>query len=200
VYHWGVDTKKELWDRLDGEPSRALEAFRTFLGLPGGERTLVAAYRQFVGNPDALKVSDTWIEWARRYAWNERTRAHDAHVDRIRRDAMDEAIEEEAAERARQAERQRNHLNELMALGYAQAMEYLEELDPSTMRFADVAQVIRLHMDALVKLDSIDERVRETDWDEEDDELIEGLLKAIEAEPDEKDLDEDEEKPDGESA
>src|SRR5215210_8407527 len=147
-----MDTKKELWDRLDGEPSRAYEAFRTFLSLPSGDRTMVTAYRQYVGNPDASKVSDAWNEWARRYAWKERARAYDAHIDRIRQNAMEKAIEEEAAEQARQAERQRNRLNELMALGYAQAMEYLEELDPSTMRFSDVAQVIRLHMDAIVKL------------------------------------------------
>ena len=106
-----MDTeKRKLWDLLDGEPSRAYEAFQTFLNLPGGDRILVAAYRRYVGNPDASKVSDTWNAWAHRYAWREWARAYDAHIDRIRRNAMEKAVEEEAAEQARQAERIRNNL------------------------------------------------------------------------------------------
>jgi hypothetical protein len=169
VYYSGVDNEKELWDRLDGEPSRAYEAFQTFVSLPSGERTMVTAYRQFVGNPNASKVSDAWNEWARRYAWKQRTRAYDAHIDQIRRSAMEKAIEEEAAEQARQAERARNHLNELMDVGYLRSVEFLEELDPSSMRFSDVAQVIRLHLDAVEKLDSRDEGRQEDDWTETDD-------------------------------
>ena len=149
-----MDTEKQIWDRLDGEPSRAYEAFQTFVSLPSGERTMVTAYRQFVGNAAASKVSDAWNAWARRYAWKERTRAYDAYIDQIRRNAMEKAIKEEAAEQARQAERARNNLNELMDVGYLRTVEFLEELDPSSMRFSDVAQVIRLHIDAIVKLNS----------------------------------------------
>src|SRR5215211_4503673 len=109
-----MDTKKELWDRLENESERAYRAFECFLSLPSGDRTLVAAYRRFVGNPNASKPSDTWVAWAHRYAWKERAGAFDAHVDRIRRDAMEEAIEQEAAEQARQAERARYHLSELL--------------------------------------------------------------------------------------
>jgi hypothetical protein len=171
VYYSGVDNEKELWDRLDGEPSRAYEAFRTYLSLPSGDRTMVTAYRQFVDNSAASKVSDAWNEWARRYTWKERSRAYDAHIDQIRRNAMEKAIEEEAAEQARQAERTRNHLNELMAVGYLRTIEFLEELDPSSMRFSDVAQVIRLHSDAVDKLDSRDEGRQVDDWIEDDDEF-----------------------------
>ena len=52
--------KKELWDRLENEPERAFQAFESFLSLPSGERTLLRAYKQHVGNPDAVKPSDTW--------------------------------------------------------------------------------------------------------------------------------------------
>jgi hypothetical protein len=45
----------EVWDRLENEPERAYRAFESFLALPGGERTLLEAYRQHVGNPDAAK-------------------------------------------------------------------------------------------------------------------------------------------------
>jgi hypothetical protein len=44
--------KRELWDRLENEPERAYRAFECFLNLPSGERTLLEAYRQHVGNPD----------------------------------------------------------------------------------------------------------------------------------------------------
>ena len=52
--------ERELWDRLENEPERAYRAFESFLGLPSGERTLLEAYRRHVGNPDAVKHSDTW--------------------------------------------------------------------------------------------------------------------------------------------
>jgi len=95
---------------------------------------------------------------------------------------MEEAIEEEAAEQARQVERTRNNLNALMAAGHLRAMEYLEELDPASMRFADVAQVIRLHLDAVEKLDSGDESGREDVWREADDEMLDRVVDEIEAE------------------
>jgi len=142
---------------------------------------LVEAYRRFVGNPDASKVSDAWNEWARQFAWKERARAYDAHIDRIRRNAMEKVLAEEAAEQARQAERTRNNLNELMAVGHLKVMEYLEELDPATMRFSDVAQVIRLHMDAIEKLGLGEEGKPEDDWTEEDDAEIERIAKEIKA-------------------
>src|SRR5215218_4331160 len=110
-----TEEKRELWDRLENEPERAYRAFESFVSLPSGERTLVAAYRQFVGNPDASKISDTWNEWASRFAWRERARAYDAHVDRIRRDAVEEAIEEEARRQTRHTERNRNNINEALA-------------------------------------------------------------------------------------
>ena len=176
-----MDNEKELWDRLEPETDRAFEAFRTYLSLPSSDRTLVAAYRRFVGNPNASKVSDTWNEWARRYAWKERATAFDAHIDRIRRNAMEKALEEEAAEQARQAERIRNNLNELMVVGHLKTMEFLEELDPSSMRFSDVAQVIRLYIDAVEKLGSGEEDVRDDDWTEEDDAELERIAKEVKA-------------------
>jgi hypothetical protein len=174
-----VDTEIEFWQRLEPETDRAFEAFRTFLSLPSSDRTLVAAYRHFVGNPDASKISDAWNTWAHRYAWKERARAYDAHIDRIRRNAMEEAIEEEAAEQARQAERARNHLNEIMAVGYLRTMDFLEELDPSSMRFSDAVQVARLYVEVIEKLGSGEEDVREDDWTEDDDAEIERIAKEI---------------------
>ena len=65
-----MDTEKsrELWDRLDNEAERAHRAFECFMSLPSGERTLLAAYRRHVGNPEAAKPSDTWSGWSSTFA------------------------------------------------------------------------------------------------------------------------------------
>jgi hypothetical protein len=167
-----VDNEKELWDRLEPETDRAFEAFRTFLSLPSSDRTLVAAYRRFVGNPNASKVSDAWNEWARRYAWKERARAYDAHIDRFRRNAMEKAIEEEAAEQARQAERTRYHLNELLTNYHAKTMDFLEQMDAADMRFSDAVAVTRLFIEYVDKFGSGDEDKQGETWTEDDDEFL----------------------------
>src|SRR5215210_5025821 len=118
-----MDTqKRELWDRLENEPERAYRAFEGFLGLPSGERTLLEAYRRHVGNPDAAKPSDTWTRWRSTFAWRERVAAYDDHLARVRREAYEEAIAEEAARQAREVENARGRYNELMTLSYERAV------------------------------------------------------------------------------
>src|SRR5215207_831150 len=114
--------KRELWNRLKNEPERAYRAFECFLNLPSGERTLLGAYRRHVGNPDAAKPSDTWSGWSGSFAWRERAMAYDDHLTRLRREAYERAIEEEAARQAREVEKVRGHYNELMTLSYERAM------------------------------------------------------------------------------
>ena len=97
-YDLGIDIekKKELWDRLENEPERAYRAFESYLNLPSGRRSLLDAYRHHVGNPAVIKPSDTFNGWSRRFAWRERTRAHDDHMASLRREAYERVIEEEA--------------------------------------------------------------------------------------------------------
>jgi hypothetical protein len=106
------NTRKELWDELDGETERAYRAFETYRNLPSGERTLIEAYRQHVVNPGAAKPSDTWARWSHDYAWSERAAAYDAHRER----AIEKAIVEEAHKQARQVEQSRYRYNDLMTL------------------------------------------------------------------------------------
>ena len=176
--------KRELWDSLDSEPSRAYEAFQTYLSLPSGDRTLVAAYRHYVDNPNALKASDTWVAWAHRYAWKDRAKAYDSHIDRIRRKGMEEAIEQAAAEQARQAERARYHLNDLLTNYHAKTMDFLEQMDPADMRFSDAVQVARLHIEHVDKFGSGEEGVREDDWTEEDDAELDEIWEKIQVRKD----------------
>src|SRR5215212_2618510 len=179
-----IDKKKELWDRLENEPERAYMAFESYRNLPSAERRLIEAYRQHVGNPDAVKPSDTWSRWSSQFAWRERAAAYDDHLARLRRDAYEQAISEEAARQAREVEKLRGRYNELMTLGYVRAMEWFEEMDASQMRMSDVIQVARLHMDYLKAFPVQPEPRHEDDWTEEDEAAAERIWKRIVAKRD----------------
>jgi hypothetical protein len=175
--------KKELWDRLENETERAYRAFEPFLSLPSGERTLLAAYRQHVGNPDAAKPSDTWSRWSNDFAWRERAAAYDDHLASVRREAHEQVIKEEAARQAREVEKTRGRFNELMRVAYMQAMEALEDEDwvRDNLRASDVIRIIGLHMD-YVKAFEVDREPKvEDDWSEEDLAAGEQIIKEIEA-------------------
>jgi hypothetical protein len=107
--------RKELWHQLDNESDRAHEAFRTFMYLPPAERSVVRAWREWSANPDAKREPPYFAGWARDFAWSDRARAHDHHIEVIRESGMEEAIREEAARQARQVEQVRGRFNELMA-------------------------------------------------------------------------------------
>jgi hypothetical protein len=178
-YDPGMDTeKRELWDRLENEPERAYRAFECFLGLHGGERTLLEAYRRHVGNPDAAKPSDTWSRWSSTFAWRERAAAYEDHLASVRRGVYEKVVEEEAARQAREVERARGRYNELMTLGYERAVEWLEEAERSDLRAQDVNQIIRLYMDA-EKAFGAREPSTEAEWTEEDERDVADIVKEI---------------------
>jgi hypothetical protein len=188
-----MDTQnRELWDRLENEPDKAYRAFECFLSLPSGERTLLEAYRRHVSNPDAAKPSDTWSGWSNTFAWRERVAAYDDHLAIVRREAYERAVEEEVTRQAREVEKARYRSNELMTLGYEEAMHWFEEVGASGMRASDVIQIMRLHLDYL-KVFGMEQGSRnEDDWTEEDDEFVETILKEMEAETAADELDEGE--------
>src|SRR5918994_7099975 len=171
-----METKKELWDRLENEPERAYRAFECYLRLPGDGRTVVEAYRAHVGNEGAVKPSDTWVRWSTDFAWRERAAAYDDHLASLRREAYERAVEEEAGRQAREVEKARGRSNELLTLGYERAMEGLEEMDASQMRMSDVIQIARLHLDYL-KAFPVPESSNEAEWTEEDDAHLERIVR-----------------------
>jgi hypothetical protein len=173
--------KRELWDRLENEPERAYRAFESFLHLPSSERTLLAAYRQHVDNPDVTKPSDTYSGWSHRFAWRERAAAYDDHLASLRREAYERVIEEEAARQAREVEKARGRYNELMTMAYVQAMEWLENAQPADLRAQDVIRIIGLHMDYVKAFDVDRESGAEDDWTEDDDADIERIIKEVDA-------------------
>jgi hypothetical protein len=179
-----MDTQKnELWDRLENETERAYRAFECYLALPSGERTLLGAYRRHVGNPDAVKPSDTWSRGSSTFAWRERAAAYDDHLVSVRREVYERVIEEEAERQAREIEKTRYRYNELMTGAYVQAAEWLENAQPSDLRSQDVLQISRLHMDAVKSFDVDRESKDEDDWTEEDEARIEEIVREIEARP-----------------
>jgi hypothetical protein len=183
VYYPIMDnTRKELWDQLDGETERAFGAFQAYMSLPSRDRTVLRAYRQHVGNPGAVNVSDTWSRWSRQFAWSQRARARDAHLDRIRERSMEKAIEEEAERQAREAERMRGRFNELLGHGYLAATEWLENAQPSDFRPSDVIQITRLHMDAIKAFEATETPREEVTLTEEELAELTQIIEQIEAE------------------
>src|SRR5215211_4966644 len=144
---------KEVWDRLENEPERAYRAFEAFLALPSRERTLLGAYRVYVGNPHGAKPSDTWSRWSGEFAWRERAAAFDDHLACIRREARERAVEEEAKKHAALVERHRYEVMEELAILHDGVMEYLANLDWSSIRMQDVVQILKLKLDATMRFE-----------------------------------------------
>ncbi len=180
-----TEKKKELWDRLENEPERAYRAFESYRNLPSGERTLIAAYRGHVGNPEAAKPSDTWSRWSSEFAWRERAAAYDAHIDRLREKSIEKAIQQEAEERARQVERMSGRFNELMTMAYERAIDYLESEDfVQQMRPQDAINIMKLHLEAIQKLEDTNTQTNDSVVDLSEDELreLDRILDEIESE------------------
>lgn len=174
---------KELWDRLQNEPDRAYQAFESFLCLPSGERTILAAYRRYVGNPEAAKPSDTWSGWASRFGWRERALAYDDHLGSMRRQAYERGIEEEAERHGAAVERTRNRMHELLTRVYEKAVERLEHEDfAEALRPQEIIQIVKLHIEVAEKFAVTEVREgAESTWTEEDDAEFCDILKDIEA-------------------
>jgi hypothetical protein len=178
-----MDTKKspEVWDRLSNESGRAYEAFKVYMFMSPAGRNVVGAWREWTENPEAARPSPFFENWAREFAWPERARAHDHHLELVRRRGMEKAIEEEAERQAHEVERARGRMNELMTLAYVQAAEWLENAQPADLRAQDVIKIIGLHMDYLKTFEVDRESRAEDDWTEEDDAEFEQIIKEVDA-------------------
>lgn len=151
------------------------------------ERSLAGAWREWTENPEAVRPSPFFEGWAREHAWSERARAHDTHIDHIRRRGTKEAMEDGAAKLTRQVARVRGRFHELMAITYEKAIDYLEEDDFATqLKPADVVQILKLHRETVHKLAG-----SETDtpgenatvhWSEDEQRELEAILDEIDTE------------------
>lgn len=74
---------QEPWAQLDNEPGVAYAAFLIYRNL-GPQRSIVEAYRQYTGDAEHTQPSGRWNHYSRDYAWQERARAYDRHLDAAR--------------------------------------------------------------------------------------------------------------------
>jgi hypothetical protein len=179
------ESREQLWDRLSNESGRAYEAFKVYMFMSPAERSVVGAWREWTGNPEAARPSPFFKEWAREYAWPERARAHDHHLEVIRESGMEEAVKEEAKKQAKQVEHLHWRYQELMTLGYERAVEYLESAEfVKHMRPADVVALIKLHFEGVQKLGQPQDAAQESGVDLSEDELreVDLILDEIESE------------------
>ena len=178
--------RKELWHQLDKESDRAHEAFKTFMYLPPAQRSVVRAWREWSANSDAKREPPYFAGWARDYAWSDRARAHDHHIEVIRESGMEEAIREEAARQARQVEQVRARYHELMSVAFEKAMQSLEDEDfVNHLRPADVVQIMKLHLETTQKLESGGSGSGGSamvDWSEDEQRELDRILDEIESE------------------
>lgn len=181
------ESREQLWHRLDNESGRAYEAFKVYMYLPPAERSVVRAWREWSANSDTKREPPYFAGWARDYAWSDRARAHDHHIEVIREAGMEEAIREEAARQARQVEQVRGRFNELMAIAYERAIEYLEDEDfIKQLRPADVVQILKLHLETVHKLGDNEPEAADgsatVDWTEAEQRELDRILDEIESE------------------
>src|SRR5919107_1895919 len=67
-----MDTEKspEVWHRLSNESGRVYEAFKVYMFMSPAERSVVRAWREWTGNPEAVRPSpffedDSFVEQLR---------------------------------------------------------------------------------------------------------------------------------------
>ena len=193
--------RRELWHQLDNESDRAHDAFKCYMLLPPADRSLRAAWREWTGNMDAKREPPYFAGWAKDYAWGDRARARDHHLEVIRERGMEAAIEQEAAEQARQAERVRGRFNEILARTYLEAIEYMESGQfVEDMRPSDVISITKIYFEATRHIgQSLQQNEREI-ADLTPDELAEldMIVGEIEARDKERNKESEEESEDGE--
>jgi hypothetical protein len=143
-YTYYSEEDRNPWDRIPGEPSNAFYAFECYLDMPYWARKDLHAYRTYVGNPDASHVSAAWLSYKEEFFWEERVRAYDFYVQKVRREqtiqAQVQAGYELGDEQARMEQRM-FHVNELC---YEKAREKLEEEDSSNWRPMDTINLVRV--------------------------------------------------------
>ena len=104
-------SERPPWEQLPDEPGPAFLAFSAFRDL-GPARTVVEAYRQSRGKPEAKQAPGTWNGWAKRFDWAARAHAFDAHLEAARTAGAAAGTEKAAADQAEVWEQRRGQLHE----------------------------------------------------------------------------------------
>src|SRR5258707_856195 len=76
------------WEQQPTESGQAYKAFCVYRDL-GLERQIKLAYRTATKRPASEQVSGRWNQWAKRYEWDQRARAYDAHLANVEQQALE---------------------------------------------------------------------------------------------------------------
>ncbi len=167
------------WDPRPGESDRAYHAFECYLLMPPEERTLEEAYRLHTDNPNAAAPSDTCKGWARRHDWKGRASAYDDHVRRLRREAHEKGMVEEAEKQGQEMERLRSDMLELAWRTHEKAMEIFEQpLDSANFNMGHAVQMTKLVLEVykLMRDEAEEAPPAEDEWGEIDDEFLKEFI------------------------
>lgn len=94
--------ERQLWERQEGESSKAHAAFLVFLRLPIEQRSIDAAWRRASGLQETSNhANGVWTGWSSKYNWVARATAHDTYLAKKEQDEYD-ALWEERRRIARQ--------------------------------------------------------------------------------------------------
>jgi hypothetical protein len=91
------------WERQEGEPKDAFNAFCTFRDM-GQSRGIFKAFKQKTGKKTAKTANGTWTKWSSDWNWTSRALAWDDELDRINREEQIEARKRMAKLHARAGE------------------------------------------------------------------------------------------------
>lgn len=185
-----MEEKQELWDQLDAETSRAYDAFKCYYSLPRKERDIVSAYRIFSGNTTSTQPRGNFSKWAQDFAWEERARARDAHLDRVHLRGLESAIEDAAKDEYQAAQQVRGRTYELLTAAYQKALEHFENVEWNDFPTRDAVAIIKIHLEATKELAAQKENAQNPldDWNEEDDRELDAAVEELRAEAAKRDV------------
>ena len=131
------------WDRLPSESRRAYAAFCVYRDL-GPDRKICDAVRIHYAGKACRSIVD---EWAKAHGWDERTRAYDVHMQRIREAAAEEAAKAEAARLEAERQEARQERIRTGRLAISKAREALEATPVGEIPLGTVPQLIKVGSD-----------------------------------------------------
>lgn len=102
------------WERMEGEGTKAFEAFNQYRGLPAKGRSVYQAWFNFVGNTDPERYSKningryppmSWGGWSKKFQWPLRAASWDEYTQKIK-DEIELELEKEEYRHFRRTLRQ----------------------------------------------------------------------------------------------
>lgn len=93
-----ADESPKPWERQPGESSKAFRAFTIYRDM-GPARSVKQAYREYTGKHDFqgdVGKARYFQKWNIGTGWVKRAEAYDAHIERLTREAEEEALRQSA--------------------------------------------------------------------------------------------------------